>query len=280
MVNKQASSAKKVIKTCQKTKAKKSKAMPTKSKGGRVHELQVDTAALDLALSTLAQKKVPRQNVMEFYSCPRLVEMAARVGLKGSISLDVVHGWDGCKEEHQKLAAKLLTHVKPDFLMTSPPSTYFSPLMEMWNFKKMSKAERQRRKKAAFKMVDQAWQSCLTQHDNAKLFCFEHPANATSWSITLLKEKMHTDQTYTVLFDQCAVGLKSPLGAPMKKRTRLWTNSPGICQVFSSKQCNCTVEHRRIEGSEGGFKLSKWAQKYPPMMVKCLLEGAKRDMNL
>lgn len=241
---------------------------------------QIDTAALDLALSVLKQprKDITPHDVMELYSRPRLVPMAESMGLTGSLSLDIVHGWDALKPEHQTIASQLLSKVTPKFLMTSPPCTYFSALMELWNFKKMKASEKRRRKKAAVAMVEQAVDSCLAQHDAGRLFAFEHPNNATSWKITSLKRKMATPGTYTISFDQCSVGLVSPMGEPIRKRTRLWTNSPSIRDLFESKQCACICDHRRIEGSQCGFSLSKWAQTYPPKMVKCLIQGASKDM--
>ena len=240
----------------------------------------LDYAAVDLAALTLTHKRPGRHDVMEVFSCPRLVPMAADAyGMKASLSLDLTHGWNALKASHKKLSFQLVNHVKPRFLMLSPPCTFFSPLMEMWNFKKMRKADVQRRKVTAHEMVDHGADLCLKQVSEERLFCFEHPAPAKSWSTTKLQTYVDTPATYQVTFDQCAVGLVSPLGTPIKKRTRFWTNSPGICKVFAEKQCTCTVEHRRIQGSEAGYKLSKWAQKYPAKMVKAILDGALQDMK-
>eukprot|EP00435_Cladocopium_sp_Y103_P058695 s693_g20.t1 len=242
--------------------------------------VKVDSVALELTMTTLNQKRPRPHDIMEFYSCPRLVPAAEKLfGLHAKISLDITHGWNGLDIGHQKLAAKLLHHVAPKFLMLSPPCTFFSPLMEMWNFKKMHRLVKALKKKRAFTMVENSVDSALVQHHAERLFCFEHPARATSWKTTVLKEKLKLAGTYEVCFDQCAVGLVSPLGQPMQKKTRLWTNSPGIVEIFQQKQCSCQVEHRRIEGSECGYKLSKWAQKYPDKMVKCLLEGAMKDLR-
>lgn len=242
--------------------------------------VKLDSVALDLTMYTLAEQRPRPHDVMEFYSCPRLVPAAQKLfGLNAKISLDIAHGWNGLDPHHRKLAEKLLHHAAPRFLMLSPPCTYFSPLMQMWNFKKMHRLVKEAKKKSAFAMVENSVDGALHQHYAERLFCFEHPARASSWTTTILKEKVKLPGTYEVCFDQCAVGLVSPLGEPMQKKTRLWTNSPGIVEVFSQKQCSCQVQHRRIEGSECGFKLSKWAQKYPDKMVKCLLEGAMKDLR-
>ena len=247
----------------------------TKLAGKKLKPIQQDSACLDKALTLLKKPKMRPHDIMEFYSCPRLVPVATqKFGLRGDVSLDLVHGWDALKADHRKIAEQLLWHLEPGFLMTSPPCTFFSPLMPMWNFPRMSRAEKARRKKEAHQMVDQSVDSCLEQHRWGRLFCFEHPIRASSWKTTKLAKYMETEGTYLVCFDQCSVGLLSPMGEPMMKRTRLWTNCEGIVEIFSKKQCRCCVPHRRIQGSQLGIQLSKHAQKYPPEMVKGLVAGA------
>ena len=240
----------------------------------------LDSAALDQARATLNKKWPGKHDVMEIFSCPRLVPMATQAfKMQASISLDLAHGWDGLNGQHQRLSWHLLRHVKPGFLMCSPPCTYYSPLQKMWNFPRMPKWKVREMKVDADQMVDLSADQCLEQVKRGRLFCFEHPAPAGSWSSTKLATYVSTPGTFQVTFDQCAVGLKSPLGTPMKKRTRFWTNSKGICQVFSEKQCSCEEPHRRIEGQECGYRLSKWAQRYPAPMVKAILQGVSLDLK-
>lgn len=250
----------------------------TKSAGKKLKPIMQDSECLDKASKLLTQPKGRPHDIMEFYSCPRLVPAAQKLGLKGDVSLDIVHGWDAMLANHRSIALKLLWHLEPGFLMASPPCAYFSPLMPMWNFPRMSKREIARRKKEAHQLTDQAVDSCLEQHRWGRLFCFEHPCRASSWDTTSLAKHKNEVGAYLVCFDQCRVGLTSPLGEPMMKRTRLWTNSKSIVEIFSKKQCRCSVPHRRIEGSELGIQLSKHAQKYPPTMVKCLVAGASKDL--
>ena len=68
----------------------------------------------------------------------------------------------------------------------------------------------------------------------------------------------------TIKFDQCMVGLKSPITKrPMRKRTRLMTNSKALVQCFSGLMCDKSHTHCEIKGSEGGINLSRSAQIYP-----------------
>ena len=76
----------------------------------------------------------------------------------------------------------------------------------------------------------------------------------------------------SVVFDQCMVGLVSPSGNPMRKRTRLLTNSQAVVSAFSNKMCDCSHCHQIIQGSDMGIKLSVWAQKYPENMCDLLAQ--------
>lgn len=226
----------------------------------------------------LATKPKKADDVFEVFSRPRLAPVAHEMGLKAQCSLDIVCGWDALDTQQSKQGLALQGHLSPRFLMASPPCTMYSALMRLWNLKRMKRAVRLTRQKDADQMVDQAVQHCELQLNRGNLFCFEHPATASSWKgHAKLSKKMHLPGTYTVLFDQCCVGLRSPAGQPIKKRTRLWTNSMGIVNRFKKFQCRCTVPHRRIMGSEKGHKLSTWSQAYPRKMVENLLKGAVED---
>ena len=217
----------------------------TKLAGKKLKPIQQDSACLDKALTLLKKPKMRPHDIMEFYSCPRLVPVATqKFGLRGDVSLDLVHGWDALKADHRKIAEQLLWHLEPGFLMTSPPCTFFSPLMPMWNFPRMSRAENARRKKEAHQMVDQSVDSCLEQHRWGRLFCFERPIRASSWKTTKLAKYMETEGTYLVCFDQCSVGLLSPMGEPMMKRTRLWAN----CEETMPLLCSAPQNPRKPIG--------------------------------
>ena len=66
----------------------------------------------------------------------------------------------------------------------------------------------------------------------------------------------------TVDFDQCAVGLRNPDGAPIEPRTCLRTHNPSIVATFSAHQCHCGpgVKHTALLGSNLGVHLSRCAQ--------------------
>ena len=65
-------------------------------------------------------------------------------------------------------------------------------------------------------------------------------------------------------FDMCYFGLKSAVTkTPMKKRTKVMTNSQCVFQSLHGKYCRGDHQHVAIQGSEGGKKRSAAAQEYP-----------------
>ena len=73
-------------------------------------------------------------------------------------------------------------------------------------------------------------------------------------------------------FPQCAVGLVSPEGDPLRKWTTLWANSPWLIKPFRHLGCNCQM-HGEIAGSYRGVLRSKLAQVWPRDMCRRIVEG-------
>ena len=84
----------------------------------------------------------------------------------------------------------------------------------------------------------------------------------------------------TVVFDQCMLGLKSKVsGLPMRKRTRIMSNSRELIKLLQGKCCDGSHVHQAIQGSEGGVKRSVWAQKYPPGLVQIIADAARLEKD-
>ena len=108
----------------------------------------------------------------------------------------------------------------------------------------------------------------LTQHLAGREFLLEHPAAATSWKTRELQDLGSRAGVYSVVFDQCTTGLVSPCsGTPMRKRTKLMSNSMHFIEAFRGNMCDRSHLHQLIQGSEGGIRLSVWCQCYPAPMV-------------
>ena len=119
-----------------------------------------------------------------------------------------------------------------------------------------------------------AMDCCLRQYHQGRFFVFEHPASATSWKQDVVMRVAALLNVWVVVFDQCMCGLTSPVQkVPMRKRTKLMTNSRFIAARFAGKLCDKSHVHQEITGSEGGIRRSVWAQRYPPLMVDSLVQG-------
>ena len=82
-------------------------------------------------------------------------------------------------------------------------------------------------------------------------------------------------------FDQCRFGLRSPGSRkPIRKRTKLVHNIPALHITFGDVFCQCQEEHRRIEGSEAGVRVSSFCETYPPAMVEGLLGSIRTEIGV
>ena len=89
---------------------------------------------------------------------------------------------------------------------------------------------------------------------------------------------MQKPGVYAVEFDMCSVGTMSPRLQPIKKRTRILTNDSYLVERLKVCQCDKSHLHCQIQGSQDGYRLSTWAQVYPPGLVSILRDclAAKR----
>ena len=224
---------------------------------------------------TVAQSLVSRQQFAELYSPPRVLPVVHNRGLTGQLSLDILTGWNFELPNVRAISLALLTTLCIRFLMLSPPCTIFSQLQRLWNFKRMHKADVEARWAHGMMLLTHAMDCARTQVENCNLFVFEHPATASSWDTEPVQSVAALPGVVIVTFDQCMVGLTSKVtGTPMRKRTKLMTNSEAVAKCFGGLYCDRSHVHQTIQGTEGGVRRSTWAQLYPPPMVNMLADCA------
>ena len=81
-------------------------------------------------------------------------------------------------------------------------------------------------------------------------------------------------------FDQCLYGLTSKVTkTPMQKRTKLLSNIPAIYETFNNVLCQGQHEHVVMQGTEGGMKRTKWAQRYPPELCASFCQCFKKHLD-
>ena len=199
--------------------------------------------------------------------------IASRRGLS-SCPFDLKVGKDLSQLEMRSEVFRTIEQRRPKLLVTSPPCTMYSKLQRLWNVKKMSPEEYNRRKAIADEYLQFAHTCNKVQHTAGRSFAHEHPAGASSWKEDSTRAVVTLPGTYNALFDQCQFGLTSPRGTPLKKKTRILCNN---AQLFNALHgCNCrrgSHTHTRIMGSEDGHRLSTWSENYPPALCNALLDA-------
>ena len=217
------------------------------------------------------------QDVAEYYSPPRIVPLAKRIGAKGNamLSLDILTGWDFRHDNVRKLSLDLLTSLPVQFVMLCPPCAIFSALQRLWDIKKMSKDVFNSKWEEGVLHVSHAMACAKCQLLHNRFFAYEHPAGASSWSLPDVQEVQSMSGVYTVVVDMCMMGLVSKVDQqPMRKRTRIMTNCGALVRSLQGKLCDKTHDHQTIQGSEGGVRRSSWAQIYPQPFAALVAEAA------
>eukprot|EP00435_Cladocopium_sp_Y103_P075762 s119_g64.t1 len=191
----------------------------------------------------------------------QLLTTLATLTMIGCLSFDILVGWDFDDEELRFLTVRLATSRAIAFIYCSPPCTMFSELTRLWNVKRMSAEVFQCRWDQAVVWVNHCMELCRLQVEMNRKFMFEHPRKASSWKLASVMSVARLPGVSIVHFDMCAVGMTSPLGAPVRKRTSIMTNSDSLVEALRKRQCPKNHVHRKIEGSELGHSMSKWSPR-------------------
>lgn len=226
-----------------------------------------------------AQLLVGHHHAAEFYSQPRVAPVIQALGLQSVLSCDLLTGWDFEVTHCAQLSVDLLDRLMIDFLILSPPCTVFSELQRLWNFKRMHPAKVQAMWRQGMLHLVHSIRCARRQLASDRLFVLEHPARASSWQTEEMKSLAAQPNVHSVVFDQCMTGLVSKvLKKPMRKRTRLLTNSVSVVRAFQGLRCDRSHTHQTIQGSEGGVRRSTHAQCYPPPMVDRLARCCQEEI--
>ena len=132
--------------------------------------------------------------VSEVYSPPRVTAMAEKLGLDAGWALvfnvadDDRMASDFSNQAKRDKALQKIRADKPFMLSTSPMCWPFSALQGFFNYPKMNHAEVKRKLSEAMLHVQFCMQLCHEQHANGRLFVFEHPAGAASWSMKAIQQ--------------------------------------------------------------------------------------------
>jgi hypothetical protein len=182
-------------------------------------------------------------------------------------------GWDLLNPLVQLAVIEEVQRRRPCMIMLSPPCTMYSALQRT-NIPRMDPNKLETRWAEAHTLLDFAMDLATAQVRSRRFFTFEHPATASSWSRESVQKVMSLEGVTAARFHQCVFGLRSPSGnQPMKKATVFLSNLPQVHRRFDGQCCKCTEPHLAIQGTQEGWRVSTFAQKYPEPMVEALLDA-------
>jgi hypothetical protein len=194
-------------------------------------------------------------------------------GLDALLSLDIQTGWNFHDQRSRAQSILLLTQLAIVFVMLCPPCGAFSVLQHLWNFKKLHPSVVAHKVAMGTELVEHAMCCALVQYNGGRFFAFEHPCGAHSWKLDAVQAVRKLPGVICVVFDQCMLGLCSKCThTPMRKRTRIMTNSLKLAHALMGKTCDKSHEHQTIQGTEGGIRRSVWAQLYPKPFVNLVAQ--------
>ena len=236
-----------------------------------------DTMDRRVELNQVLGKILRGADVTEVYSQPRIAAACAEAGLVGGSSFDLRTGWDLSNPKEQRMATQVIMMESPKLLIGSPPCTLFSNLQnlnlavqsEEWK----SKFYEARRKAEAHLMF--CCKLYKLQRSLGRYYLHEHPAHATSWEVDCMKSMQADVGAQRVRADQCQYGLttwKDGVEGQAKKPTDFLTNAPMIAMELSRR---CPGDHAHISLESGRAKA---AEKYPPGLVRAIIEGLKNQI--
>lgn len=222
---------------------------------------------------------------VELYSPPRVLKASAIASswlltqILGFFCFDLLTGWNFDQVPLKDLSLQIMQLCTVQYLYCSPPCTMFSALMRLWNQHRMSAEVWNRRWQQSVAWLEHCMAAIRIQHLKGQKWMFEHPQRATSWALAIVQEIKNLPGVLCVSFDMCQVGMCSPMKEPIKKRTVIMTNDRWLARQLQTKQCPRDHVHRRIEGSQKGYSLSKWCQVYPPALCEILAAALQHSYD-
>jgi hypothetical protein len=220
---------------------------------------------------------------LEVFSQPRISVHAARAGFHTIPSVDriILTGWNLAKVEDQMRCLRLIQATRPRYLMLSPPCTVFSVMQHRLHGRRRDQAGFERRKQEGIVLWKFALRRFTLQNEASRRVALEHPVGASSWRMDCTAPVREFALNGT--FDQCLLGLRTAVHKnPVRKRTKMLTNSPALQRAFSRlctrETCNHFPRaHTVLEGKEGGKGRCKAAEVYPDGFCRAFVEAMQAE---
>ena len=222
-------------------------------------------------------------DILDFYSPPRITHMAKLMGLQPGYASDfTVKGpdglrWDFTRARDRLEAWKLTLRDRPYLIIGSPPRTAFSILQNL--NKKHLEEYGKLQEKLREGLVHLEFCARLYNHQlhQGLYFLHEHPQTASSWKVPCIERARNSPLVQIVVAHQCAFGLtfKDELGeGPVNKPTLSSFKSVAMLRQLD-RQCLGCERHVQLLGGKAAA-----AAIYPKGRCKAVCVGVKHQMEL
>ena len=181
-------------------------------------------------------------------------------GWEGGNPLSIETGYDNATAAGQQAAWDAYVNFAPHVAILAFPCDPWSKMQNM-NMKDPSRRARILNKSELHRPLRFTEQVCRRQHCKGLYYVVENPSGSTAWQERPMQGlKQYSDE---VIVYMCTQGLCDPWsGEPLRKSTRLMTNSRQVVQTFRRCRCKlvCQMEpdftpHKRIPRTSTALKL-------------------------
>ena len=232
-------------------------------------------------------RKSRKIGFMEVYGRGGFVEanrMLPSLNIEGLAALDLAtlkpsgQPWNFSLSSDRKLAMRIWEDLAPDWVILSPPCTWFSMINHNLNVPKMDPVKVAKMMKEARKHLSFAASMAERQLRAGKHFLFEHPFTAKSWKEPCIQRLLRRPNVCTVKSDQCMFGCVAKTSSgqqlPARKSTRFMTSSVKMAQRLDI-QCDRNHTHIPLNG-----KNLANASFYPEQLRLAVLRGMRDQADM
>ena len=228
--------------------------------------------------------KVKRRqySIMEICTWSMLITtLAIAAGWTGWQPITIESGYDLTTTRGINMAKSDVDKANPDVIVFAWPC---SPWSQMQNLNAKVPGHQTKialQRQTHLRLLDFAEWCERRQSANGKLFLGENPLRSAAWQqVPVMKM---SERCWEAKPDMCAFGLCAPdTGEPIKKSTRIVTNSKETARLLNQKCPGCE-SHRVIEGSvkhKGkNIALSEFCGGYTRDFVMTMLDGFMHDLK-
>ena len=178
--------------------------------------------------------------VSEIYSPPRVaaaIKLLPELRLIPGFPLDLITGdsdgclWDFDSKMMRYRGLKRIREERPMLLVGLPMCTAFSTWQRINSLIRDPLTVNIEEKRAVMHL--EFWVELYReQMKHVRYFLHEHPACATSWQETAVKDLLAEAGVVTAACDQCRYGCTAEDGSPVKRPTTFMTNAPELAKEF------------------------------------------------